>query len=73
MLEVNPDSKVWVLHRDLNFEGTNASYLKEAKRDTAVKMIRYPDEKAPEVSKDNGGLKLKVHDMLLGRSQAQGA
>jgi heterodisulfide reductase subunit A len=66
-MEGNPESKVWVLHRDLNFEGTNASYLKNAKRDTDIKMIRYPDDKAPEVSKGNGGLKLKVQDMLLGR------
>jgi heterodisulfide reductase subunit A len=67
VLEVNPDSKVWVLHRDLNFEGTNSRYLKEAKKSTDIKFIRYPDEKAPEVSKGDGGLKLKVQDMLLGR------
>jgi heterodisulfide reductase subunit A len=67
ILEINPDSKVWVLHRDLNFEGTNSSYLKNARRDTDIKLIRFPDENAPEVSKDDGALKLKVQDLLLGR------
>jgi heterodisulfide reductase subunit A len=32
-----------------------------------IKFIRYTDERKPEVSKENGGLMVKVYDLLLGR------
>ncbi len=63
----NEEIKVHVLHRDLNFEGTNVSYLKEATRNHDIKLIRYPDDWVPEVSKGDEGLKVKVRDLLLGR------
>jgi len=32
-----------------------------------VKFIRFPDDKYPEVVKENGNLKIKVYDILSGK------
>ncbi|MCK5547824.1 MAG: hydrogenase iron-sulfur subunit, partial [Thermoplasmata archaeon] len=65
IMESNKDSKVYVLHRDLNIGGTDWQYLKDAIHNHDIKLIRYPDEKQPHVYDDGGSMKLKVHDILL--------
>jgi len=65
--ELNGKAKVYVFHRDLNVEGADVNYLKDAVRDHDIKLVRYPDEQKPEVSEKNGGLTVSSYDVLLGR------
>jgi len=62
--EKNPDTNVFVLYRDLRAYGFNEAYYGEA-REKGVRFIRYEDNEKPEVSPDNGRLKVSVHDPLL--------
>lgn len=63
---INKDTRVHILYRDLNMVKEEINYLKDAKN-MGIKFIRYTDERKPEVSKENGGLMVKVYDLLLGR------
>jgi len=62
--EKSPDTNVFVLYRDLRAYGFNEAYYTEA-RDKGVRFIRYEVDKKPEVSPDNGRLKVSVHDPIL--------
>lgn len=63
---MNKDTNVHILYRDLNMVKEEVNYLKDAKS-MGIKFIRYTEERKPQVSKDNGGLMVKVYDLLLGR------
>jgi heterodisulfide reductase subunit A len=65
--EANPQAKVYVLYRDLSISGTNASFFKNAAEEHDIKLIRFNENEVPEVAEDNGHLKVKVRDILLGR------
>jgi len=62
--EKSPDTNVFVLYRDLRAYGFNEAYYREA-REKGVIFIRYEDNEKPEVSRDNGQLKVSMHDPLL--------
>ncbi len=66
--ELNKDAKVYIFYRDINIEGENVNYFKEAVRKYDIKLIRYPDNKQVEVigNKKNGALTLKSYDILIG-------
>jgi len=61
----NRDSKVHVLYRDLSVVKDEVNVVKDAKN-MGIKFIRYPDDRQPEVSRDDGRLMVKVYDVLLG-------
>jgi heterodisulfide reductase subunit A len=63
--EINPDMRVFVLHRDMRTYGLRENLYKEA-RSKGVIFIRYDLEEKPEVEKDNGKIKVSVHDPALG-------
>jgi len=63
--EQNPETEVYILYRDIRTYGMNELLYREA-RDKGVTFIRYELEKKPEVSEENGQLKVKVLDSVLG-------
>ena len=64
--ERGEDTKVYVLYRDLSMVKEEHFHLDAAKA-AGVKFIRFPDDRYPEVTNENGDLKVKVYDILLGR------
>ncbi|UCF82667.1 MAG: hydrogenase iron-sulfur subunit [Desulfobacteraceae bacterium] len=63
---LNKDIRVHILYRDLSMVKDEQVYLQAAKA-AGVKFIRFPDDRYPEVTKDNGNLMVNVYDILLGR------
>ena len=64
--EVSPETAVFVLYRDIRAYGFKESDYRRA-RDRGVIFLRYEDDRKPEVSNGDGGLKVRLHDPLLGR------
>jgi len=62
--EKSPDTNVFVLYRDVRTYGFNEAYYTKA-REKGVRFIRYEVDNKPEVSPDNGRLKVSVHDQIL--------
>jgi heterodisulfide reductase subunit A len=60
------DANVHILYRDMSLIKEEGTAQQTAKR-LGVKFLRFPDERYPEVVKDNGNLAVKVYDLLLGR------
>ncbi|MBN2034628.1 MAG: hydrogenase iron-sulfur subunit [Deltaproteobacteria bacterium] len=67
--QLDPERKVYVLYRDLSMVREEHFHLDAAKA-AGVKFIRFPDDKYPEVIKENGDLKITVYDILSGREFA---
>jgi len=67
--ELNKDTKIYIFYRDINIEGEDYNYFKDAVNKYDIKLIRYPDDKQVEVigNKKNGSLTLKAHDILIGK------
>jgi len=67
--ELNKDAKVYIFYRDINIEGEDYNYFKEAVKKYDIKLIRYPDDKQVEVigNKKDGSLSLKAYDILIGK------
>ena len=61
----NPNTEVYVLYRDMRTYGMYELKYKEA-RDRGVTFIRYDIERKPEVTEEDGKLKVKVFDLSLG-------
>ncbi|MFC2000794.1 CoB--CoM heterodisulfide reductase iron-sulfur subunit A family protein, partial [Chloroflexota bacterium] len=61
----NPYAEVYVLYRDIRTYAMQELKYREA-RDKGVTFIRYDVEKKPEVTEDNGNLRVKVFDSVLG-------
>jgi heterodisulfide reductase subunit A2 len=61
--EINKDINVHVLYRDLSMLKEQGKMLRKAK-DAGVKLLRFPDDKYPEVCRENDGLFVKVFDFL---------
>ncbi|RLF15584.1 MAG: hypothetical protein DRJ97_03570, partial [Thermoprotei archaeon] len=64
--ELEPQADVYILYRDLNLKGLDEAYLKEVLEKCKVKLLRYPDDKLPEVYEEKGQLVVKSFDLLLG-------
>jgi len=60
------DASVHILYRDMSLIKEEGAAQQTAKR-LGVKFLRFPDDRYPEVVKDNGNLAVKVYDLLLGR------
>jgi heterodisulfide reductase subunit A-like polyferredoxin len=63
--EQNPEVDVYILYRDIRTYGMNELLYQEA-RDKGVTFIRFEVEKKPEVSEEDGRLKIRVWDTGLG-------
>ena len=60
------DMRVHILYRDLSMVKDEQVHLQAAK-EAGIKFIRFPDDRYPEVTKDDGTLMVNVYDILLGR------
>jgi heterodisulfide reductase subunit A len=60
------DVSVHILYRDMSLIKEEGTAQQLAKR-LGVKFLRFPDDCYPEVRKENGALKVKVYDLLLGK------
>jgi len=63
--DVNPRMNVFVLYRDIRTYGLRENLYKEA-LSKGVIFIRYDLEEKPEVIKEDGKIKLSIHDPALG-------
>ena len=62
--ELNPETNVYVLYRDVRTYGLLERYYREA-RDKGVIFIRYDEKQKPEVSKNEGLLQVTLPDFIL--------
>jgi heterodisulfide reductase subunit A len=60
------DASVHILYRDMSLIKEEGAAQQLAKR-LGVKFLRFPDDRYPEVRKENGALKVKVYDLLVGK------
>ena len=60
------DAGVHILYRDMSLIKEEGTAQQLAKR-LGVKFLRFPDDRYPEVRKENGNFKVKVYDLLLGK------
>jgi heterodisulfide reductase subunit A len=68
--ELNPDSEIVVLFKDMRTYGFKEDYYADAS-EAGVKFIRYDDENKPEVeAKSDGKLKVAFVDPVLGENLA---
>ncbi len=63
--KINPDMNVYVLYRDIRTYGER-EYLYKKAREKGVIFVRYSTDKKPEVSLENGKIKVRVTDHILG-------
>ena len=61
----NPDAEVYILYRDIRTYAMHELEYRKA-RDMGITFIRYTVERKPEVSENNGKLRVKVFDTALG-------
>jgi heterodisulfide reductase subunit A len=64
--EMKPEMDVYILYRDMRTYGFREDLYKEA-REKGVFFIRYSLEKKPQVSTEDGQLRVQVHDPILDR------
>jgi heterodisulfide reductase subunit A len=60
------DANVHILYRDMSLIKEEGGAQQLAKR-LGIKFLRFPDDRYPEVQKQNGDLKVKIYDLLVGR------
>jgi heterodisulfide reductase subunit A len=62
--ELSPETDVYVLYKDMRTFGFREDYYREA-ADGGVIFIRYDDENKPEVTKENGKLRVTAWEPVL--------
>ncbi len=63
--EINPDCEVYILYRDMRTYAMKELKYLEA-REMGITFVRYDEDRKPEVIEENGILKVKVFDSVLG-------
>jgi heterodisulfide reductase subunit A len=61
---LRPEIDVYVLYRDVRTYGFREEHYRQA-RDKGVRFIRYEEDRKPEVSVNNGGLRISCVDPIL--------
>ena len=64
--KLNKGINVHILYRDLSMVKDEQAQLQAAKA-AGIKFIRFPDDRYPEVTNEDGNLVVSVFDILLGR------
>jgi heterodisulfide reductase subunit A len=62
--DVHPETAVYILYRDMRTYGLLEEYYREA-RSKGVRFIRYHEDKKPEVSAQDGRLRISCEDPVL--------
>ncbi|RLI31281.1 CoB--CoM heterodisulfide reductase iron-sulfur subunit A family protein [Candidatus Bathyarchaeota archaeon] len=65
--QASPQTQVYILYRDLQAYGKEYEEYYRRAQELGVRFISYTLEKPPEVSRGDGGLKVKVYHAVLGR------
>jgi heterodisulfide reductase subunit A len=65
--EISPDTRVYILYRDVRTYGFREKYYSEA-REKDIVFIRYEEEEKPKVSANGEGIVVEVLDQTLGIS-----
>ena len=64
--ERDPGAPVFIFYRDLNVQGEEANYIRQALKDHDIRTVRYDPELPPQVEKGaDGGLVVRARDLLL--------
>jgi len=63
-----PEAVVYILTQDIVLPGREHLYLLDALRDGGIRVIRYPQERRPEVTVRGGEKIVRVFDQLLGET-----
>ncbi|KPL25424.1 MAG: hypothetical protein AMJ75_00810 [Phycisphaerae bacterium SM1_79] len=61
---IRPKTDVYILYRDVRTYGLLEEYYRQA-REKGVRFIRYEEDRKPEVSANNGGLRVSCVDPVL--------
>jgi heterodisulfide reductase subunit A len=61
---IRPEAEVYILYRDMRTYGLREEHYRQA-RDKGVRFIRYNKEQKPEVSANNGALRVSCVDLIL--------
>ncbi|MHC4332014.1 MAG: CoB--CoM heterodisulfide reductase iron-sulfur subunit A family protein, partial [Planctomycetota bacterium] len=64
--EARPDTQVYVLYRDMRTYGLREQHYRQA-RAKGVRFIRYQEDQKPDVSANNGALKVSCVDHVLNK------
>jgi heterodisulfide reductase subunit A-like polyferredoxin len=65
--ELNPDSSVYVLYRDIRTYGFREDILYQKARKKGILFVRYDEKEEPKVTVETGKLLIKTIEVLLGR------
>jgi heterodisulfide reductase subunit A len=63
---LQPAADVFILYRDMSLVREEGEAQMRAKQ-LGVKFLRFPDQRYPEVRAEDGRLRVKIHDQLVGR------
>jgi heterodisulfide reductase subunit A len=66
LTKLDKNIHVHILYRDMSMVKEEHFHLDEAKA-AGIKLIRFPDDRYPKLTKEDGHLTLTVYDILLGR------
>jgi len=64
--KLHPDLQIHILYRDLSMVKEEHFHLDEAKA-AGIKFIRFPDDRYPQLVKEDGRFVIRVYDILLGK------
>jgi len=62
--EINPDTEVFVLYKDVRTYGFKEDYYRNA-AEKGVLFVSYDDQRKPQVANENGQLKVKLWEPVL--------
>lgn len=66
--ELDRNAKVYIFYRDMSLLCAEPDYLKKITEGHDIKLLRYADDKPPDVFESaQGGMAVRMHDILLGR------
>jgi heterodisulfide reductase subunit A len=65
--EIDPGAEVYILNKDIRTFGFKELFYREA-RGKGVHIMRYEDDRKPEVKKDGDRLRVEIHDDILGKT-----
>jgi len=63
--EEKPEARIYILYRDMRTYGFYEDLYREA-REKGIHFLRYTPDRKPEVLKQGRGIKVRVHDRLIG-------
>jgi heterodisulfide reductase subunit A len=66
----NPETKVYILYRDMMTPGFYENYYRESQEKYGIKYLRYSQDKPPRLEDKDGKLGIVVYDTLLGEEIA---